>query len=207
MKTLLISGFNGRMGQETSALAPAWGFSPKPFHAGEAGDIVLDFSHPDCLEALLPGALPLVIGTTGFSREQIRQIESRAQARPILLSANFSPGIAALTALARQAKRLLPDWELSLIERHHAEKKDAPSGTAASIAAELGLDASWILCVRAGTLRGTHEIGLYGRDEHITLTHTAESRTAFAHGALRAAAWLLDKPPGLYGMEDVLAEK
>ena len=207
MKTLLISGFGGRMGSETARLAESYGFSPLPYEKDLPADVVIDFSHPDRLEELLPGTAPLIIGTTGYSREQLGLIRRRASQRPVFLSPNFSAGIAAMRVLARQAKQMLPDWDISLIEQHHRTKADAPSGTAAGIASDLSLAAPAIVSVRAGTVRGTHALAFYGPEEHLLLRHTAESRTVFAHGALKAAIWLIGREPGLYGMSDLLGFK
>ena len=203
MKRLLISGWDGRMGGRVRALAPAYGFDPLDFDGNDAGDIVIDFSHPSRLQALLERSLPLVIGTTGVTPAQQAQIAAAAQAFPIFHSANFSPGIFALSRALRQLKTLLPEWEAALTEQHHAAKRDVPSGTALELAKVLGLPEDQILSGRAGTVRGVHTVVLYGPEETLTLTHSAESRTLFAHGALRAAQWLLTQKNGLYGMENL----
>lgn len=199
MKILLISGFSGRMGQEIARLAPEYGFLPREYQAGMPGDALMDFSHPDCLQDVLAYPLPLIIGTTGYSEEHLLAIKAAAKKRPVFLAANFSPGIFALEALAQTARALLPEWDVSLTETHHTAKRDMPSGTARTMAERLQIDQ--VLSVRGGTVRGIHEIGLYGPEEHITLTHIAESRAVFAHGALKAAKWIMDKAPGLYGMK------
>ncbi|MBQ9299069.1 MAG: hypothetical protein IJ214_01015 [Clostridia bacterium] len=202
MKKLLISGFDGRMGQQTARLAPDYGFDARPFSLGEPGDVIIDFSHPDCLDALLKANIPLVIGTTGHTQAQRQRIAKAAASRPIFQAANFSPGIYALQAAAKAVKALLPDWDTSLIERHHARKRDRPSGTALRLAQTL--EAGQVLSVRAGTVRGIHELAFYGPEESISLLHTAESRAVFAHGALRAALWLTEQENGLYGMEHLM---
>ena len=202
MKTLLISGISGRMGREIRQLAASYGFASRTFTPSASGDVIVDFSHPDCLDSLLSSALPLVIGTTGYTAAQQRAIEAAAGARPIFQAANFSPGVFALNRLARQAKAMLPDWDVCLIERHHAQKRDIPSGTGLALARALQTEN--VLSVRGGTVCGVHEAGLYGPEEHLLLTHTAESRAVFARGALKAAAWLTDQPCGLYHMEDIM---
>ena len=202
MKKLLISGFDGHMGQETARLAPDYGFDAQPFSVGESGDVIIDFSHPDCLNALLESGIPLVIGTTGYTQAQQRRILEAATLRPIFQAANFSPGVYALGAAAKAVKALLPDWDISLIERHHARKLDHPSGTALRLAQSV--EANQVLSVRAGTVRGIHELAFYGPEESVFFIHTAESRAAFAHGALRAAKWLLEQENGLYGMEHLI---
>ncbi len=205
MKSLLISGMDGRMGREVAHLCPEYGFAPRPFTPETPGAVIIDFSHPDCLDDLLESPLPLVIGTTGFTAEQAERIRKAARTRPIFQAANFSPGIYALSVAAKDVRRMLPDWDASLIERHHARKQDRPSGTALDLARGIELENERILSVRGGTVRGVHELTFYGAEETLILTHVAESRAVFAHGALRAARWLTGRPPGLYGIENLLA--
>ena len=201
MKTLLISGFDGRMGQECARLAPEYGFLPLAYQVGRVGDALLDFSHPDCLPHVLACPLPLIIGTTGYTAFQQEAIRQAAKSRPVFQAANFSPGVYILGLLAEKAKDLLPDWDISLTELHHASKADKPSGTALHLAEHLQIDQ--VLSIRGGTARGTHAIGFYGPEEHLTLTHTAESRAVFAHGALKAANWVMDQGAGFYEMNDL----
>lgn len=193
-------------------------------------DVALDFSHADATEALLAACTankkPLVIGTTGQSREQIAALEKSPV--PILLAANFSVGVNTLFWLARKAAELLGDgFDLEIIETHHRLKKDAPSGTAKHLARVLaearGLDSEknithgrhglggerpareiGIHSIRAGDVVGDHTVIYASTGERIELTHRASSRETFALGALRAARWIIGKPAGLYNMEDVL---
>ena len=109
-----------------------------------------------------------------------------------------------MARLLAQAASSLPGWDGALIERHHAGKVDAPSGTAIALAQAMAMPREGILSVRGGTVRGLHEAGFYGPEEHLTIVHCAESRAVFAHGALRAARWSIGRPAGLYGMEDML---
>lgn len=201
MKTLLISGFDGRMGQECARLAPEYDFAAREYAADADGAALLDFSHPDCLAKVLACPLPLVIGTTGYTAAQQETIRQAAQSRPIFQAANFSPGVYLLGLLAEKAKSLLPDWDVSLAEIHHAGKADRPSGTAQALMHSLQI--FQVLSIRGGTVPGIHEIGFYGPGEHLGITHTAESRAVFAHGALQAANWITDKGPGFYGMRDL----
>lgn len=194
------------MGQSCAQMAADFGFAAQPFSPESTGDVIVDFSHPSVLPPLLTAKAPLVIGTTGFSTEQQAQIVQAARARPIFQAANFSPGVYALRQLAKAAQTLLPGWDCALIERHHRHKKDAPGGTARVIMDDLTLKPDQVSCVRAGTVRGVHEIGFYGQEEHLLLVHTAESRAAFTRGALLAAQWLCGKPNGLYGMEDMFPQ-
>ena len=190
------------MGREVAALAAEYGFDAAAFAPGADGEIVIDFAHPDCLDSLLRCSLPLVIGTTGHSGSQISSIQAAAEARPILLSPNFSPGVYALTRAARVLRGLLPGWDAALTECHHAAKRDAPSGTARALASALAIPPDRVHALRGGTVPGVHELALLGPGEHITLRHAAEGRAVFARGALAAARWLLVQPPGMYGMED-----
>ena len=204
MKTLLICGITGRMGGETARLAPAYGFAPRAFAPEIREGVIVDFSHPDALPVLLESGLPLVIGTTGHSAAQQAAIRESARKRPVFVASNFSPGVHALRQAARLVKELLPGWEITLVERHHAQKQDAPGGTARELARDAGLPADRVFSLRAGTVSGLHELTFYGPEEALTLLHLAESRAVFAHGALRAARWLDRRPPGLYGMDDLL---
>lgn len=189
------------MGQECARLAPEYGFLPLAYQAGRVGNALLDFSHPDCLSHVLACPLPLIIGTTGYTAAQQEAIRQAAKSRPVFQAANFSPGVYIWGLLAEKAKDLLPDWDISLTELHHASKADKPSGTALRLAEHLQIDQ--VQSIRGGTVRGTHVIGLYGPEEHLLITHTAESRAVFAHGALKAAKWIIEKKPGFYGMDDL----
>ena len=204
MKTLLICGMDGRMGGETARLAPDYGFIPQPFRPGTPGDIIIDFSHPDCLSQLLASPLPLVTGTTGLSDAQQHALREAARRRPVFQAANFSPGIFAMQRALLLTRHLLPGWTPVCIERHHSRKRDVPSGTALALRGLMPEPEMPILSVRAGTVCGMHEVSLYGPDETLTLCHTAERRAVFARGALSAALWLSGKPAGLYGMADML---
>ncbi len=202
MKRLYLTGTLGRMEQQIALLAPQHGFVLSPW---ESADIVMDFSRPEYLQRTLDCALsrglPLVIGTTGYDAAQQNAIAQAAQHLPVFQSANFSPGIHALLCLVQKACAMLPTWNSALMEYHHREKRDAPSGTALKLMQCAPIDV--VHAVRGGTICGIHEVKLMGQEEHLTLTHTAESRAVFAHGALDAASWLLKRPPGLYGMEQL----
>jgi 4-hydroxy-tetrahydrodipicolinate reductase len=195
-------------------------------------DVVIDFSHPSATEAVSRACLgagkPLVIGTTGHSGEERASIETMAKSLPVVLSPNFSVGVNALFWLTREAARMLgEDFDLEIVETHHRLKKDAPSGTARKLAEILcevrkldyaanarhgreGLIGErpakeiGVHSVRAGDVVGDHTVTFAGQGERLELTHKASSRDTFAVGALRAARWIVGKPPGLYSMEDVL---
>jgi 4-hydroxy-tetrahydrodipicolinate reductase len=180
----------------------------------EQSDVTIDFSHPDAIEgicgAALPGRKALVIGTTGHSAEQHQIIQRAAKVLPIILASNFSVGVNALFALTRKgAERLGRDFNVEIIETHHRMKKDAPSGTAKTLAAILRKarrtdDQIAIRSIREGEVVGEHTVIFSGPDERLELCHKASSRAAFARGALRAACWIFGKSAGLYSMEDVL---
>jgi 4-hydroxy-tetrahydrodipicolinate reductase len=195
-------------------------------------DVVIDFSHPDATErncaVCMENRKPIVVGTTGHSAEQARAIRVASTAIPIVLAANFSVGVNALFWLTRKANELLGDaFDVEIVETHHRLKKDAPSGTAKRLA-EILSDARGLSyaddvahgreglvgerparqigmhAVRAGDVVGDHTVIFATPGERLELTHKASSRETFANGALRAARWIVDKPPQLYSMEDVL---
>ncbi len=177
-------------------------------------DVAIDFSQPDAIKGICHAGLqnrkPLVIGTTGHSAEQRRTIEETAKSLPIVFASNFSVGVNTLFWLTHRAAELLGvDFEPKISETHHTMKKDAPSGTAKTLAEILkqarksGADIP-IQSIREGEVVGDHTVSLAGPGERLELTHRASSREIFARGALRAAQWLIGKPPGLYSMQDVL---
>lgn len=245
VRKIIISGCNGRMGRVVESICEAdpdvsvvAGFdvslesrafpvfvSPANF-TGEA-DAVIDFSSPAALDGLLAFALerkvPLVLATTGYSDEQLAQIDEASKRIPIFRSANMSLGINVLLELVKKAASVLGDsYDIEIVEKHHNRKVDAPSGTALMIAdaaasalnfkpeyvyerhsvrqsrdkKEIGISA-----VRGGTIVGIHEIMFAGRDEIIEIKHTAMSREIFANGAVKAAKFLAGmSKPGMYDM-------
>jgi 4-hydroxy-tetrahydrodipicolinate reductase len=177
-------------------------------------DVTIDFSHADAIDEICRGAQryrqPLVIGTTGHSAEQRRTIEKTAESLPIVFASNFSVGVNTLFWLTHRAAELLGvDFEPKISETHHKMKKDAPSGTAKTLAEILkearksGADIP-IQSIREGEVVGDHTVLFAGPGERLELTHRASSREIFGRGALRAAQWLIGKPSGLYTMQDVL---
>ena len=195
-------------------------------------DVVIDFSSPNATEALCAACReagkPAVIGTTGHSKEQRAALEELAGSVPLVLSPNFSVGVNALFWLTRKAAEMLGnDFDLEVTEMHHRLKKDAPSGTAKRLAEILcesrGLDYGknvrhgreglvgersakeiGVHSIRGGDVVGDHTVTFAGAGERLELSHKAASRETFAAGALRAARWIVGKPPGLYSMQDVL---
>jgi 4-hydroxy-tetrahydrodipicolinate reductase len=197
-----------------------------------ACDVVVDFSHSKATDAICRACFgagkPLVVGTTGHSNEERALLEKTSKSLPVVLSPNFSVGVNALFWLTRKAAELLgKDFDLEIVETHHRLKKDAPSGTAKKLAeilcevrkldyaknvahgregligersaAEIGVHS-----IRGGDVVGDHTVTFAGQGERLELTHKASSRETFAAGALRAAQWIIGRPPGLYSMEDVL---
>lgn len=250
MINVIISGCNGRMGHVVEEICDAdpnvnvvAGFdilgssdrafpvytSPEQF-TGNA-DVVIDFSHPAALTALLAfcksRGIGAVLATTGFSAEQLAEIDEAARAVPIFRSANMSLGINVVIELVRKAAAVLEGYDIEIVERHHNRKVDAPSGTAlmlADAAAETRSGAEYVFdrhsvrqprekneigisSVRGGTIVGDHEVIFAGRDEVIELHHHAASREIFASGAVKAAAFLAGKAPGLYTMTDLVSEQ
>jgi len=196
------------------------------------GTVAIHFSKPEAtLEHLAwsrEGGYGALIGTTGFNAAGLAAIEQAAARVPIVLASNTSLGVNVLVWLARQAARLLgPEYDIEIIEMHHHHKKDAPSGTAKSLAEAVLSERGWdyerhvrhgcegivgarpgeevgMHAVRAGDIVGDHTVMLAGPGERLELTHRAHSREVFARGALQAAAWLQKQKPGLYSMKDVL---
>ena len=196
------------------------------------GDVIIDFSHADAIEPLIGFALeqniPAVICTTGLSPQTISLISKASSQIALFRSANMSLGVNLLNALLRKAASVLhpSGFDIEIIEKHHNLKIDAPSGTALLLAdainSELGNcmrlntsrsgmgrrspDEIGLHAVRGGTIVGEHSIIFAGKDETLEFVHTAQSKQVFASGALKAAQFIINKPPGLYNMEDVLAD-
>jgi 4-hydroxy-tetrahydrodipicolinate reductase len=177
-------------------------------------DVAIDFSTAAAINEICKLALkhkrPLVIGTTGHSAAQKESIRSTASSIPIVFASNFSAGVNVLFWLSGKAVKLLgEDFHPEIVETHHQMKKDAPSGTAKTLAeiikTEKGGDEEIpVRSIREGEVVGEHTVILSGPGERLELMHKASSRETFASGALAAAKWVVDKPPGLYSMQDVL---
>jgi 4-hydroxy-tetrahydrodipicolinate reductase len=217
-----------RLGEEIRA-AVRLASDPRPALAG--ADVVIDFSRPEATLRILPVAcergVPAVVGTTGFSGEERARLEEWAKRLPVVAAPNFSMGANLLTELAAEVARRLRGYDAEILELHHAGKADAPSGTALRIAeaiaearridlAEHGVlhregrtgprppEAIGIQSLRAGDAVGEHTVYFAGPGERLELTHRVLSRENFAAGAVRAARWVIGRPPGLYSMRDVL---
>lgn len=197
----------------------------------ETPDVVIDFSNPSLLSDLLEFCtkkhIPLVIATTGYTEAQTEQIKAAAKKIPLFFTFNMSVGINLLCCLAKKAAAILGDaFDIEIVEKHHNQKIDAPSGTALMLAnainrefgdkkhyeydrhsrrqkrekSEIGIHS-----VRGGTIVGEHEVIFAGHDEVITLSHSAGSKEIFAAGALKAAKFLQNKNAGLYDMTGVIS--
>jgi 4-hydroxy-tetrahydrodipicolinate reductase len=175
-------------------------------------DVAIDFSQAGSIDEICRAASQhgksLVIGTTGHSQNQRKTIEQTARSIPIVLASNFSVGVNVLFWLTQKAAELLgADFNPQIVETHHKMKKDAPSGTAKTLAEILkaARDSEIpIQSIREGDVVGEHTVIFGGGGESLELTHRAANRAIFALGALRAAKWIVGKPPGLYSMQDVL---
>ena len=196
------------------------------------GDVVIDFTGPaSCLanlQEVVSASKAMVIGTTGFTQEELIRLKSLAIHIPCVFSPNMSVGVNVLVnTIGKIAKSLGESYNIEVIEAHHNKKKDAPSGTALRLAESLAEGMDWdlkevgvyarhgitgerkireigIQTIRAGDIVGDHTILFGGPGERIEITHRAHTRDTFARGALRAAEWVAHKPPGLYSMADVL---
>jgi len=218
---VLLIGAAGRMGQTVLNLAQNdpkieitaqcdLGDSIEP--AMKNCDVAIDFSQADSIEEICRAALQrgksLVIGTTGHSQQQRKTIEETAHSVPIVLASNFSVGVNVLLWLTQKAAELLgSDFNPEIVETHHKMKKDAPSGTAKTLAEILKAVRNSeipIQSIREGDVVGEHTIIFNGPGESVELRHHAANRGIFAAGALRAAKWIINKPSGLYTMQDVL---
>lgn len=250
MVKVLIHGCNGRMGQVVTQLIAqedavtvvagvdksdhiqnAYPVYPDLASCQEAADVVIDFAAAQAADGLLDYCvehkIPCVLCTTGLSKEQLAHVREASQKVAVLRSANMSVGINLLQKLLGEAAPVLADagFDIEIVEKHHNQKLDAPSGTAIALADSINesLDSEYayvydrsarrekrpqkeigISAVRGGTIVGDHDVIFAGTDEVITLSHRAYSRTVFGKGAVQAAKYLAGKPAGLYDMSDVI---
>ncbi len=201
----------------------------------KTGDVLIDFTFPETslehLKICADLGKPMVIGSTGFTKEHLAEVAKHVQKIPCVLSPNMSVGVnVCFKALADIAKTLGQDFDVEIVETHHRMKKDAPSGTAVRmgevVAGALGRDYRQVAkyhregitgertkeeigmqTLRGGDVIGEHTVYFIGMGERIELTHRAHTRDMFARGAVRAARWVAGKKPGLYDMQDVLGLK
>ena len=250
MTRIILSGCNGKMGKtiaqcvaERTDCEIVAGFdinteaSTYPVFADPAAcsveaDVIVDFSHPAMLDGVLAYAkahkLPIVIATTGLSDNQLKAIQEASREIAVFSSANMSLGISLLAELAKKAASVLgTSFDVEIIEKHHNQKIDAPSGTALMLgdAVKEGLPYSptyvfdrhavrqkrepheiGFSSIRGGTIVGEHDVLFAGHDECITLSHSATSKSVFAVGAINAALFLIGKSAGYYTMKELVAE-
>ena len=197
----------------------------------EEADVIVDFASATAVDHLLDYCvkkkMPVVLCTTGLSKEQVEKVSETAKETAVLRSANMSLGINLLLKLVKEAAKTLAvsDFDIEIVEKHHNQKLDAPSGTALALAdsinealnneyhyeydrskrhekrdeKEIGISA-----VRGGSIVGEHDVIFAGKDEVVTFSHTAYSKAIFGKGAIEAAKFLAGKPAGLYNMSDVI---
>ncbi len=243
---IIINGAGGRMGKALTAMIQAGcrdarlvgavdpyaqgeGIVPRLTDCTAQADCIIDFSNHAGTQTLASYAvdrnLPLVVATTGHTPEDVDIIHTAAKKIPVFFSGNMSLGIALLTELAKQTAQMFPDADIEIVEAHHNQKLDVPSGTALMLARavqearpkahplvgrhengkrtkqEIGIHS-----LRMGNTVGWHEVIVNTGTQIITLKHEAQDRALFAEGALAAAAFLIGKAPGLYTMKDIVKE-
>lgn len=249
MTNIIISGAFGKMGRVIAELVKGRedanivagvdvtaGSADFPIYKSfsevkESADVIIDFSHPSALDSILEYSrknnIPAVLATTGYSDEQTAKIKAASAEIPLFFSFNMSLGINLLVELSKKAAEILgDDFDIEIVEAHHNQKLDAPSGTAVMLAdgitgvldekelvynrhdrrakrdkKEIGMHA-----IRGGTIVGEHSVIFAGRDEIVTLSHSARSKEVFAAGAVSAACFMKGKGAGLYNMKDLVAE-
>lgn len=244
---VLVHGAGGRMGKEVvkatldgmrgctlAAAVDSMGLEPAAYpvytslcDCADEVDCIIDFSHHSATEALTRYAaerkIPVVVATTGHTPEESAMIDELGKTVPVFRAANMSVGVALLIELAKETVRMFPDADIEIVESHHNQKLDVPSGTALAIAngicsvregselvvgrhtdgkrktSEIGIHS-----LRLGSVVGIHEVVVHTGTQVITLKHEAISRSLFAEGAVAAAAWLVGQGAGIYGMADML---
>lgn len=252
MTNIIINGVNGHMGhvlvsmsEKDPELSVVAGIDPYgtndysfPVYDSlaacrESADVVVDFSSPKAVDSILQEcenrSLPIVLCTTGLSNEQLSHVNRASKSIAVLRSANMSLGINTLINVLKSFSSVFTDagYDVEIVEAHHNQKVDAPSGTALALADAVkeGADEDFeyvyerqsrrqkrgakelgISSIRGGNVAGTHEVMFLGEDEQIVFRHEATSKNVFAKGALEAAKFLKGKPAGMYDMQDVIKE-
>ena len=250
MTKVIMHGCNGKMGQTITAMCKDdpeieivagvdlydgikndYPVFPNISLCDVEADVVIDFSNAGAVDELLDycvkKSLPVVLCTTGLSDEQLKKVDECSEKIAVLKSANMSMGINLLLKLLKDAAKVLAPagYDIELVEKHHNQKLDAPSGTALALADSineaLGNEYEYVYdrsqvrkkrdakeigisAVRAGTIVGEHEVIFAGTDEVIEFKHTAYSRSVFAKGAVEAGKFLAGQPAGMYDMGDVI---
>lgn len=251
MTNIILSGCNGKMGRVITRLANDdenvkivagidiadfgendYPVFKNPMDCDVAADVIVDFSHPSVFSNLMEFAkakkLPVIVATTGLTDEQREALKEYSNDIPVFFSANMSLGINLLIALAKKATAILEgNFDIEIVEKHHNQKIDAPSGTAIAIAdaisetltqtpeyvydrhsvrkkreaREIGIHS-----IRGGSIVGEHQVIYAGQDETIELKHQATSKEVFAVGAIKAAKFMNGKPAGFYTMDDLIGD-
>jgi 4-hydroxy-tetrahydrodipicolinate reductase len=228
------SAGSARIGEDSAADGPATGvlITADPAAALQHASVALDFSVGGAValhaQACAKASVPLLVGATGFDANAKAALSLAAQSIAVLIAPNTSVGVAVLNELTAAATRALGDlYDVDISEAHHRQKRDAPSGTALKLGETIATSRAVVLSdvavyerrgsdsarrpgsigfsvVRAGDIVGEHTVTFSGAGERLEITHRATDRITFARGALRAAAWLVGRQPGLYDMKDVL---
>lgn len=251
MINVLINGCNGRMGQEVIKQMNQYpdmllscgfdvndkGLNTFPVYQKlddikDSVNVIIDFSVPvstlNILKFAVKNKIPMVIATTGFSKEELEEIKEASKIIPIFKSANMSVDINLMSKIVAEIAPLLKNTDIEIVETHHNQKKDAPSGTALlladSINKSLGNNMKYVFdrhstnekrekneigfsAIRGGNIVGEHAVKFFGEHETFEITHTSYSRTVFADGALKAANFLVNQPVGFYDMNDLVTKK
>lgn len=249
MTKIILCGCNGKMGKAITAVVnertdceivagidintdnlsgyPVFG---KLADVNVVADVIIDFSHPSLLSGILAYAsdkkMPVILCTTGYSDAQVEELKKASSTIPVFYSGNMSLGINLLISLARKATAVLGEsFDIEIVEKHHNQKLDAPSGTALMIANAISEERSLpsryefdrhsvrrkrekeeigIHSIRGGNIVGEHEVIFAGHDEVVTISHTAQSKGVFAAGAVNAAVYIIGKDAGMYDMSDLI---
>lgn len=232
---IFLSGY-GRMGKMIEALALEQGWEilghaditcPENYDTAPKADVCIDVSAPAALSRLADyirrTGTPLLSGTTGYAEPDFTVLKELSTQVPVVWSANYSTGIAVLRRMLRDYAPILADWDKEIVEKHHNQKVDAPSGTAKALLQELDPQGTatvihgrqgicgkrdqkeiGVFALRGGTVAGEHQVFFFSEDESLELTHKASSRRIFAAGAIRAAKALVEKAPGYYDLEQLI---
>lgn len=170
-------------------------------------DVLVDFSCPAAslvaAEIAKKAKIPFVCGTTGLPNDFFDRLEECSKDIPVLYASNFSVGVQLMADILKKCGNVFDDYDVSIIDKHHNLKKDAPSGTALFLSEKLKKKPQ-IVSIRAGNIFGDHTCDFVGEDEMLSISHTAFNRTVFAKGALLCAKWIAGKTPGMYSMLDCL---
>lgn len=232
---IFLSGY-GKMGHMVQEIAVAKGWNivghadidcPENYETAPKADVCIDFSGVGAQKALAAyirrTKTPLLSGTTGLTEPDFDVLRDLSKEVPVIWTANYSTGVAVLKKLLREYAPVLCDWDKEIVELHHNQKVDAPSGTAKQLLQAIDPDGTalvvhgregmcgkrkeneiGVFSLRGGTVAGEHTVSFFGEDECLEFTHKAQSRRVFAAGAVRAAEALADKPAGFYTLEELI---